>query len=197
MHDLELNPDRWPLLISKSRVPAGIDTVTASYDGAPIAEVGTAGLAQVDDTLDVAYGLYRDRDGWLPLAERVATLERTAAIMSEHADLLAMEAVREGGKPLVDSRVEVTRAIDGVQICIEHIRSNAGDVIPMGTTRTGAGRLALHPEGTHRLGGRGQCIQPPTESHRAPGSRRSGRRLPCDRQARGSHDWPVSGQSSI
>lgn len=143
MHDLELNPDRWPLLLSKSRAPAGIDTVTAPYDGAPIAEVETAGLAQVDDALDVAYGLYRDQDGWLPLAERVAILERTASMMSEHADLLAMEAAREGGKPLVDSQVEVTRAIDGVRICIEHIRSDAGDVIPMGTTPTGAGRLAF------------------------------------------------------
>ena len=130
MHDLELHPDRWPLLLSKSRAPAGIDTVTAPYDGAPIAEVETAGLAHVDDALDVAYGLYRDQDGWLPLAERVAILERTAAIMSEHADLLAIEAAREGGKPLVDSHVEVARAIDGVRICIEHIRSDAGDVIP-------------------------------------------------------------------
>jgi len=143
MHDLDLNPDRWPLLLSKSRAPAGVITVTAPYDGAAIAEVETAGAAHVDDALQVAHGLYRDRSGWLPLAERVSILERTADIMSENADLLAVEAAREGGKPLGDSQVEVARGIDGVRTCVEHIRIEAGHVIPMGTTTGGAGRLAF------------------------------------------------------
>ena len=143
MQDLDLKPERWPLLLSKSRAPAGVDTVAAPYDGAPIAEVETAGPDHVEDALRVAHGLFRDQDAWLPLAERIAILERTAEIMSEYADLLALEAAREGGKPLMDSRAEVTRAIDGVRICIEHIRSDAGDVIPMGTTAAGSGRLAF------------------------------------------------------
>ncbi|MGI9498707.1 MAG: aldehyde dehydrogenase family protein, partial [Geminicoccaceae bacterium] len=143
MHDLELTPDRWPLLMSGGQHGAGIDTVVAPYDGTRIAEVETAGLAHIDDALATAYALFRNQDGWLPLAERVAILERTALIMSEQADLLALEAAREGGKPLMDSRVEVARAIDGVRICIEHIRSHAGDVIPMGTTPSSAGRLAF------------------------------------------------------
>ena len=31
--------------------------------------------------------------------------------MSEHRDVLALEAAREGGKPLLDSRVEIARAL--------------------------------------------------------------------------------------
>ena len=31
--------------------------------------------------------------------------------MMEHQDLLALEAAREGGKPLLDSKVEVDRAV--------------------------------------------------------------------------------------
>ena len=143
MPDLDLNPSRWPLLLSKSRAPAGVITVTAPYDSSPIAEVETAGAAHVDDALDVAHGLYRNVAGWLPLAERVAILERTAEIMSEHADVLAIEAAREGGKPLGDSQVEGARAIDGVRLCVEHIRSDAGHVVPMDTTTSGAGRLAF------------------------------------------------------
>ena len=46
-------------------------------------------------------------------------LEKTASIMSERAEELAVEAAREGGKPLIDSRAEVARAIDGVRNCIE------------------------------------------------------------------------------
>lgn len=143
MHDLDLNPDRWPLLLAKTRAAAGIDTVTAPYDGAAIGEVETVGLDHIDDALDTAYTLHRGKDGWLPLVERVAILERTAAVMSEYAGLLALEAAREGGKPLIDSKVEIARAIDGVRICIEHIRGDAGDVIPMGTTPASAGRLAF------------------------------------------------------
>ncbi len=87
--------------------------------------------------------LYRNRALWLPLHQRVAILERLALLMSEHQDVLAIEAAREGGKPLGDSRVEITRAIDGVRLCIEHIRGHAGDVIPMGTTAAAAGRIAF------------------------------------------------------
>ena len=143
MHDLDLTPERWPLLMSKNRAAAAINKITAPYDGTVIAEVETASLAHIDDALDMADALYRGKAGWLPLAERVAILERTATIMSEHAGLLALEAAREGGKPLIDSKVEVARAIDGVRICIEHIRADAGDVIPMGTTPASAGRLAF------------------------------------------------------
>ena len=143
MHDLDLTPERWPLLLSRNRAAASIETVTAPYDGAVIAEVETTGLDHIDDALDTACALHRNKDGWLPLAERIAILGRTAAIMSEHADLLALEAAREGGKPLIDSKVEIARAIDGVRICIEHIRADAGDVIPMGTTPASAGRLAF------------------------------------------------------
>ena len=35
----------------------------------------------VDDALTTAYGLYRDRNAWLPLHERVAILERAAQII--------------------------------------------------------------------------------------------------------------------
>ena len=42
---------------------------------------------------------------------------------NERAETLALEAAREGGKPLIDSRVEVARAIDGVLHCAEMLRS--------------------------------------------------------------------------
>ena len=74
--------------------------------------------------MSCAYALYRNRDAWLPLHERSTILERAAVIMTEHQDLLALEAAREGGKPLLDSDVEVSRAVDGLRICIEHIRAD-------------------------------------------------------------------------
>ena len=63
--------------------------------------------------------------------------------MAERREELALEAAREGGKPLVDSRVEVDRAIDGVQECVELLRTQAGRGIPMDINRGSAGRLAF------------------------------------------------------
>jgi len=63
--------------------------------------------------------------------------------MSENAEELAVEAAREGGKPLVDSRVEVARAIDGMQILIETLRTEGGREIPMGINAASLNRLAF------------------------------------------------------
>ena len=55
----------------------------------------------------------------------------------------AVEAAREGGKPLIDSRVEVARAIDGVLNCAEALRSQAGHMIPMDVNGASANRIAF------------------------------------------------------
>ena len=56
---------------------------------------------------------------------------------------MALEAAREGGKPLIDSLVEADRAVDSIRLCVEHLRSQAGEEIPMGRTASSGGRLAF------------------------------------------------------
>ncbi len=63
--------------------------------------------------------------------------------MAVQAEELAVEAAREGGKPLIDSRVEVARAIDGVRLCVEGLRTQAGGEIPMGLNAGSMQRLAF------------------------------------------------------
>ncbi len=116
--------------------------VRAPFDDAPIATVATADHAAVETALATAHALYLDRDGWLPTPERAEILERAAAIMIARADELAVEAAREGGKPLVDSKVETSRAIEGVKLCAEAVRNQRGSEIPM-TSRASANRLAF------------------------------------------------------
>ncbi|MFQ5760185.1 MAG: aldehyde dehydrogenase family protein, partial [Acidiferrobacterales bacterium] len=59
------------------------------------------------------------------------------------AEELAIEAAREGGKPLIDSRVEAARAIDSVKICIETLRTEGGTEIPMNVNAASLGRMAF------------------------------------------------------
>jgi acyl-CoA reductase-like NAD-dependent aldehyde dehydrogenase len=117
--------------------------VTSPYDGSLLATVDTGGADEVEAALDTAYGLFRDRASWLPVPERIAILERTAALMDEQRSEPAMLAASEGGKPLQDSKVEVTRAIDGIHLCIETLRGHPGDVIPVATTPATMGRIAF------------------------------------------------------
>ena len=120
--------------------------VHAPFDGSLIATVDVAGASTVETALSTAHALYRDRDNWLTAPQRIEILERTAAIMQERADELAIESAREGGKPLIDSQIEVARAIDGVRNCVDCIKENHGTEIPMGINPASMGRMAM----THR-----------------------------------------------
>ncbi len=105
--------------------------VTNPYDGSEIATCETADLAAANVALSTAHALYKNRDHWIPLPERLAILEKAMEIMRSRAEELAVEAAREGGKPLIDSRVEVARAMDSLRICVETMRTDAGREIPM------------------------------------------------------------------
>ncbi len=130
-------------MTNKVIAPAGKLDVTSPYDGHLLATVDTGGAELVDAALSAAYDLFRDRSSWLPVPERVAILERTAALMEEQKSELAKLAASEGGKPLQDSLVEVTRAVDGVHLCVETLRGNPGEVIPVATTPATMGRIAF------------------------------------------------------
>ncbi|MEA3277520.1 MAG: aldehyde dehydrogenase family protein [Pseudomonadota bacterium] len=130
-------------MIAERVQPADRLQVINPYDLSPIATVDTLDAEGVDRALAIARVLFRDRDAWLPSHQRIAILARTAELMTERAEPLALEAAREGGKPLTDSRAEVARAIDGVRNCAELLRSEAGREIPMGATAASNGRLAF------------------------------------------------------
>ncbi|MGA2059563.1 MAG: aldehyde dehydrogenase family protein [Thermoguttaceae bacterium] len=136
-------PEHFPLLVPGAKAAGELAEVRAPFDGALIATVEQADGAAVEKALATAYALFRNRDGWLKPSQRIAVLEKAAAIMQARRDELALEAAREGGKPLVDSRVEADRAIDGMKLCVQHLRTQAGSEIPMNLNAASAGRLAF------------------------------------------------------
>ncbi|MEE9286794.1 MAG: aldehyde dehydrogenase family protein, partial [Gammaproteobacteria bacterium] len=100
----------YPVMIPGANTTDGVLEVTAPFDGSLIATVDTADWKAADKALQTAHDLFLDRDHWLGVSQRIDILKKTAAMMSERAEELAVEAAREGGKPLIDSRVEVARA---------------------------------------------------------------------------------------
>ncbi|MCH7725206.1 MAG: aldehyde dehydrogenase family protein, partial [Planctomycetes bacterium] len=108
-----------------------------------IATVDQAGEEAVERALQTAFDLFKNRDGWLKASERIDILLAAGKIMKQRREPLAVEAAREGGKPLMDSLVEVDRAIDGVNVCIETLRTQSGTEIPMNLNAASANRIAF------------------------------------------------------
>lgn len=127
----------------KSKTPQGVLEVVNPYDLKTIGSVPLTGWDSIDNYLDIAQGLFRDRKNWLPSYKRIEILTKTAKIMEERFEDLAFQIADEGGKPLIDARVEVTRAIDGVSLCIKELAHLVGKEIPMDLTKAGAGRMAF------------------------------------------------------
>jgi acyl-CoA reductase-like NAD-dependent aldehyde dehydrogenase len=93
--------------------------------------------------LDLAWRRFKDREHHLLLHERIEILERLVKLMERDADSFAVTIAQEGGKPLVDARVEASRAIAGVRMAIQTVSEERGHVIPLGHQNSSAGRLSF------------------------------------------------------
>lgn len=113
------------------------------FNGSLIKELALNSIEDVEQAIATAYSLFINQENWLPAYQRVAVLERVVEIMQSQIDELTQLCASEGGKPLIDSKVEVLRAINGVKLAIEHIPQIKGEQIPMGHTQSSANRLAF------------------------------------------------------
>ena len=117
--------------------------VTNPFDDEIIGEIVLSSERDVETALATAAKTYEANRKGLPKHERIAILKKAAEIMVGRRDELAMLIAAEGGKPLIDARVEVARAIDGVETCAAEIAHNAGVEIPMDLTPAGNNKLAF------------------------------------------------------
>ena len=116
--------------------------VRAPFDNRVLGEVSLTDSDLAEKALSTAADLHQSKIK-PTLAERIEILRRVVGIMSKNKEELALQAANEGGKPLIDSLVEIERGIDGVEVCIEVLRGEQGHVIPMRVTPSSANRLAF------------------------------------------------------
>jgi len=117
--------------------------VHAPYDGQLIATVDRVDKLAIEQALTTASDLFNNRSKWLTAPERIQILSKLAGLMQENYDRLVLISAQEGGKPLLDTQVEMDRAIDGINNCIECIRTSHGEEIPMGINAASMNRLAM------------------------------------------------------
>ncbi len=114
--------------------------VKQAYTGKVLAELQMHDGVQVEQMLSNAQG--RHQIGRLPEIQRIEILQKLADLVeAEHEDFSCLIA-NEGGKPIRDARVEVTRAISGIRIAIRELGNIQGEKVPMDYTPAGAGHKA-------------------------------------------------------
>lgn len=117
--------------------------VVQAFDRALIAEIPMDDAQALSAKLNTAAAAFANRANWLKPHVRMATLKRTAQLLTAQQDRFATLIAREGGKPLTDAAIEVARAIDGFNEAAEELRNFAGKQIPMGLTPASDARWAF------------------------------------------------------
>lgn len=117
--------------------------VLSAYDETIIDHVAGLDETEAMAMYDRAEALFKDRSRWLQPFERIEKLKKLALLVKQEADAFALLIAREGGKPLTDAKVEVTRAINGIELGAEEIANLKGVEINMGLTAASVGRKAF------------------------------------------------------
>ena len=112
------------------------------YDEKLVGEVPVLDGRQVKEAMDRGARVFADRAKWLNISQRVEILEQFRKLVIANQEKLIQQALAEGGKPLVDTKVEVARAIDGIRVAIENIPHLLGREIPMRINAASMNRMA-------------------------------------------------------
>ena len=114
--------------------------VYSPYDRSRIDEIEYTPNSEIDRILDTALAAAAEP---LQKSRRIAILERTIELARPRVEELAQTIALEGGKPLLDARVEVNRGLQGIRCAIETLNTMAGKEIPMGLNPASEQRLAF------------------------------------------------------
>ena len=116
--------------------------VTSPFDDKVVGTVPFSNVEEVKAAIELANDTFHDHKNALPKYKRIEILEKVAEIMSSQIEELTILCASEGGKPYMDSKVEIQRAINGVKLSIEALSSFEGTEIAMGHTASSANRMA-------------------------------------------------------
>ena len=117
--------------------------VFSPFDGHLISELELNSQEEVENALGQAHQLANDPDRAIPVHERIRILEKTADLVEKRMQDFTRQAAEEGGKPLIDSRVELNRAVQGIRESARSINQMVGHEIPMGLTQSSTNRMAF------------------------------------------------------
>ena len=116
--------------------------VYSAYDEKEIREFEINDFNYIEGLLKQAREVADNPDEQMTVMKRKEILEKAANIIEERQEDLAKQLVQEGGKPIIDSRIEIKRAITGIRIAIIEMEHMVGREIPMNIDTSSINRKA-------------------------------------------------------
>ena len=114
--------------------------VRSPYNGEVVGRVPKSGADDARHAVDAAAHALENP---LPAHERAAILDRVAGLLRDRHEDMAQTICAEAGKPIRTARVEASRAVSTYTFAAVEARKLAGDVIPMGASEAGEGKIAF------------------------------------------------------
>ena len=117
--------------------------VKSPWDSNLIDSVETHGSEEIEKIISNADTVSKAKGIDFPPKDRIKVLKSFCEIVKENINNLAELATSEGGKPITDSIIEIKRGVEGVESCIEVLKSDCGSVIPMNINEASSNRIAF------------------------------------------------------
>ena len=113
------------------------------WDLKKIAKIECINKDDVDQILDVSNNAFLNREKFLSKIERIKILKKSKNLLLKNSKKFAEIIAFEGGKPLKDSKIEVARAINGIELCVEVLKKSHGTEIPMNLNNASSNKIAF------------------------------------------------------
>ena len=113
------------------------------WDLKKIAKIECINKSNVNQILDISSNAFLNREKFLSKIERIKILKKSKSLLLKNSKKFSEIIAFEGGKPLKDSKIEVARAINGIELCIEALKKSHGTEIPMNLNNASSNKIAF------------------------------------------------------
>ena len=114
--------------------------VRSPYSGELVGRVPQLGAEATKQAVGAATAAMRDS---LPAWRRAEILDRTAALIDERLEELALQLMRETGKPIRAARIEMQRAAFTYRVSAAQARTLTGEAVAIDAAPLGEGKLGF------------------------------------------------------
>jgi acyl-CoA reductase-like NAD-dependent aldehyde dehydrogenase len=133
----------YPYYLANKPVAANTDlVVTDKFTGEAATRVALADAAVIDEAIRMAVAAVEPMRDW-PAYKRQQVLQHCVKRFQERAEELAQALCIEAGKPIRDSRGEVSRLVDTFRMASEEAVRSGGEVLPLDISARAAGYFGM------------------------------------------------------
>lgn len=117
--------------------------VKSPWDNKIVGSIETQNSHEIEQIISIVTQVSKLKGYDFPPKERIEVLKSFCKKIQNNIVPLAELATSEGGKPITDSIIEIKRGAEGVESCIEVLKSEVGSVIPMNINEASKNRIAF------------------------------------------------------